>query len=403
MLPLRIAMRYLFSKKSHNAVNIISIISMAGVAVATAAIVCVLSVFNGFAKISAERQSAVNPDILVLPATGTTVADADSLAVRLSRLPEVKTALPTISGQALVIYANRQMPVMMYGFTPGHSEIVDISSIIVDGQYSPADTIMPEAAVSIGVAARLSAQPASPYPLAVYAPRRVGKISAANAMGAFVSDSLAISAVYESKDNKFDTQSIVVPYAVAKHLFDYTTQASSVYIGLMPDCNPKTAAESVKKTLGAGFRVLTAEQQQESSFRMINIEKWVTFAMLAFILFIAGFNIISTLSMIIIEKRDNMSTLRALGATQASIRRIFTYEGWLITLVGGIGGIVLGTALVLVQQFGEFIKIDADPAALTITAYPVELQLGDILSVLALIAFVGFLIGYLASMLAKNR
>lgn len=403
MLPLRIALRYLFSKKSHNAVNIISIISMAGVAVATAAIVCVLSVFNGFAKISAERQSAINPDILVLPATGTTIVDADSIAALLREMPQISAAIPTISGQALVIYANRQMPVALYGFKPEHSEIVDIASITVDGHYLPTDTLMHGAAISIGVAARLNAFPGSPYPLAIYAPRRVGKISAANPMAAFVSDSLTVSAVYESKDNKFDTQSIIVPYGVARHLFDYSTQASSIYVALSPGSDHKTVSIEIGKAVGPGFRVLTAEQQHESSFRMINIEKWVTFAMLAFILLIAGFNIISTLSMIIIEKWENMATLRALGATPATIRRIFTYEGWLITLVGGIGGILLGTGLVLAQQFGEFIKIDADPAALTITAYPVQLQLPDLLTVFALIAFVGFLIGYLASMLAKNR
>lgn len=404
MLSFRIALRYLFSKKSHNAVNIISIISMIGVGVATAAIVCVLSVFNGFSSLTSYRLNKVNPDLLLLPSKGKTVANAHILAEEIASLPEVKAAIPTIREQALAMYANRQMPVTVLGFLPEHSVTSDIASLTIDGHYIPCDTVLKPVALSIGVAARLGARPGMGIPLALYAPRRVGRISLANPMGAFTSDSLTITAVFEVQQTEFDTQTIVVPYTVAQHLFDYSTQASSIYIALKSGVTPGRGESAVLKKIGnQNYRILTAARQEEVSFRMIEIEKWMTFAMLTFILVIACFNVISTLSMIIIEKRDNMATMKALGASSRQIRNIFVCEGWLITLLGGIGGIMLGVALVLAQQYGEFIKLGADPATLTITSYPVRLQLPDLLLVFILIAFVGYFIGLFASRLAKTR
>lgn len=404
MLSFRIALRYLFSKKSHNAVNIISIISMVGVAVATAAIVCVLSVFNGFASLNSDRLNQVNPDLLLLPAKGKTVENAKALADEIAALPEVAAAIPTIREQGLAIFANRQMPVTVLGLLPEHSATTDIARLTIDGEYLPSDSADRTAALSIGVASRLSARPGLEIPIALYAPRRIGRISTANPMGAFVSDSLFITAVYEVQQTDFDTQTMVVPYAVAQRLFDYTTQASSIYIALNTDISPEKGADAVRKKLaGTNQRLLTAAQQEEVSFRMIEIEKWITFAMLAFILVIACFNVISTLSMIIIEKRDNMATLRALGATSGTIRSVFVCEGWLITLIGGIGGLLLGIALVLAQQYGEFIRLAADPSTLTITVYPVRLQLSDLAAVFLLITFVGYFIGLFASRLAKAR
>lgn len=377
---------------------------MVGVAVATAAIVCVLSVFNGFASLNSDRLNQVNPDLLLLPAKGKTVENAQALADKIAGLPEVAAAIPTIREQALAMFANRQMPVTVLGLQPAHHATTDIGRLTIDGEYMPSSSYEKTVALSVGVAARIGARPGSEFPLALYAPRRTGRISMANPMAGFVSDSLLVTAVYEVQQNDFDTQTIVVPFAVAQKLFDYTTQASSIYIALNPGVSPDKGATAVRKKIaGSVYRILTAAQQEEVSFRMIEIEKWITFAMLAFILVIACFNVISTLSMIIIEKNDNMATLRALGAPPRAIRNVFVCEGWLITLIGGIGGLLLGIALVLAQQYGEFIRLAADPATLTITVYPVKLKLSDLAVVFTLIAFVGYLIGLFASRLARAR
>lgn len=401
MYTLRIALRYLFAKKTHNAVNIISVVSMIGVAVAAAAIVCVLSVFNGFTELSLSHLSDVAPDLRVTPARGKTVAGVSTLIARLTALPEVGSAVPAVDEGALAVYRNRQMPVRLLaaGETAGEASrfarhVIDselLDSLADGGGYRCA-------ALSVGVASRLGARPGFYDWLGIYAPRRRGHISIAAPLSSFVTDSLVVSAVYETQDMESDASTIVVPLDVARRLLDYGDEASSIDITLSGGVDADAAARSVSAALGDDYRVLTRLQQHEGSFRMISIEKWITFAMLAFILLIASFNVVSTLSMLIIEKDDNIAVLRAMGATPAQVRRIFVIEGWLITMSGAVIGVAAGVVLALAQQLGGFIKLAADPSTLTVTSYPVRLEVPDLLVILLLTAVVGWLVGFAASL-----
>ena len=259
------------------------------------------------------------------------------------------------------------------------------------------------ASLSVGMAIALGARPGYYDYLALYTPRRTGRINPANPMGAFRSDSLIVGSVYQVEETAYDTDGVIVPLETARNLFDYTAEATSLAVALRPGFTENESAAEVGKALGDRYRVLTRLQQESESFRMISVEKWITFLMLAFILVIASFNVISTLSMLIIEKTPNMATLRALGASETTIRHIFVWEGWLISMLGGIAGIVLGVILCLAQQWGGFIKLNGDPSKLSISTYPVAVELTDILAVAALIFVTGLLVALITAAIQSKR
>lgn len=403
MTSLRIALRYLFSRKRHNAVNVISWISVAGVAVATAAIVCVLSVFNGFSNLAFSRLSEVDPQIKIVPASGKTFADADSLCRRIAALPEFEAALPVIEERALAIYAGRQMPVYIKGVPDNYTSVSGISSTIIDGEMLQDEGIYPCATLSIGAALKLNARPGYYDLLKIYAPRRTGRINTANPMGAFRSDSLIVSGVYEVEQNEYDADKIFVPISSARKILDYDDEATAIEAKVAEGINEKQAAKAAAAVTGESGIIQNRLMQQAESFRMISVEKWITFLMLAFILLIASFNVLSIMSMLIIEKKSNIATFSALGATPAMIRRVFMFEGWLISLLGGAIGMVLGVALCLSQQHWGLIKLNGDPSQLSITIYPVDIQLSDLFAVALIVIATGLLIGLIAGGMSKPR
>ncbi|MBQ9077248.1 MAG: ABC transporter permease [Muribaculaceae bacterium] len=393
MFSLRVAVRYLFSKKTHSAVNVISLISVAGVAVATMAIVCVLSVFNGFTDLAASHLSRLDPDIKVTPADGKVIANGDSLARAITGIDGVAAAIPTIEEQALAVYASRQMPVTIKGVPERYDSINSLPSIIIDGERLYRDSVrsLSFATLSVGAAMNLKAFPGGDRYLGLYVPRRKGRINPASPMTAFRSDSLIVSAVYQVEQAEYDADMVIIPIENARRMLDYTTEASAIEIKLRGDATAATVIPRVKAATGGSYEVKDRMQQQEQSFRMIEIEKWITFFMLAFILIIASFNIISTMSMLILEKAENIRTLHALGASRKMISRIFLIEGWLISIVGGIAGIVAGVALSLAQQWGGFIKLGGNHEAMSIDVYPVRVDPVDLLAVLAIVLIVGIL------------
>ena len=403
MVSLRIALRYLFSKKSHNAVNIISLISLAGVAVATMATVCVLSVFNGFSDLASSLLSRLDPDLKITATNGKVINNADSLALAVENIDGVELALPTIQDQALAIFRNYQMPVTLKGVPRHYDSLTQLPQVIIDGQYIDSDSTVAYATLSAGAAIGLKATPHIYDCLGIYTPRRKGRINPANPLSAFRSDTLAVGAVFQVNQAEYDTDMIIVPLSTARQLLDYTTQATAIEVKATDPDNIAPLAHSISTAIGNQYEVKDRLQQQQQTFRMIEIEKWVTFLMLAFILIIASFNIISTLSMLVIEKSDNIATLRALGASQPMISRIFTLQGWLISIVGGIAGIIIGTALSLAQQYGRFIKLSGDPMTLTTDAYPVRLAPFDLLIVMVVVIVIGFITAQATALFTRNR
>lgn len=389
MLASRIAWRYALSKKSHGAVNVISAISVAGVAVATAAIVVVLSVFNGFTRLAASHLSAIDPDLRIVPAHGPAFANADSLAAALEALPQVAAAVPVVQERGLAICGSSQMPVVFKGVPDSYAGVSGLESLIIDGEYSLAQTYADDRAAALasaGAAMGLNARPGQHFSL--YVPRRLGRINPANPQTAFRGADLATAGVWQVEQSEFDADFLFVPLSVARSLLEFTTEATAIEAAAVPGVDPASAAKAVEQATGGAARALTRQQQESDSFKMIMIEKWVTFLMLAFILVIASFNIISTLSLLVIEKRGNMATLRALGAPRSLVRRVFMWQGWIISMAGGVAGIALGTILALAQERFGFIKLAGDPSKLTINVYPVSVEASDLLAVMALVALV---------------
>ena len=402
-LPLKIALRYLKSKKAHNAVNIISIISICGVVVTTAALVCVLSVFNGFKGVIQDRLARLDPQGAITAVKGKTINDADSVITAASKVAGVAMAMPVLEDQALAIYADYQMPVRIKGVPPNYHEINAIDSTIIDGNYALQDDVSNFAVVGIGPAVNLRLRANGLRMLQLYAPRRVGRVNIANPIDAFTSDSVFVSSIFQVQQNSYDQDLIFVPLDFARNLFDYDTQATQVELKLQPGAHESEVMKQLAQVLGPSYEVKNRLMQQSESFRMVNVEKWVTFLLLAFIMIIATFNVISTLSLLIIEKDESIATFQNLGATRQQITRIFVAEGWLIAMLGAVLGVVLGLLLCLGQQTFGWLKLSADPSQVIVNAYPVQVVWTDVVVVLLLVAAIGFVPSIVTSTIMRRR
>lgn len=391
-LPLRIALRYLFSKKRHNAVNIISWVSLSAIAVATAATVIVLSVFNGFSSLAERQLSFLSPPLMITPAQGKIINNADSLTNLLDK--SGIAAIKAIETQAVGVVDNNQMALRLIGLPEEFVTLAHLDSVIIDGTATLATEPTNLCVASVGAAIGLQTRPGFYRFTDLYTPRREGRIT--TGLGAFRKDSVVISGVYQVNQDEFDSDILLIPLTVAENLASLSaSQSSAIWVYA-----PEDKAEEISRTLGPEYKVANRIQQQISNFRMISVEKWITFVMLAFILVIASFNIISTLAILIIEKEPNMSILKAIGADRRFINRIFMLQGWLITLTGGVIGIIIGLALSLAQQHFGLIKLNAaDPSALLITTYPVVVRFSDII----IVAVAVIVIAALTSLSARRK
>lgn len=393
-LPLKIALRYLVSKKSHTAVSIISTISVCAVAVTAMAMVCVLSVFNGFSDLVNSKLSQIDPDIKITAATGKVIGNADSLLAIVKKIDGIEMATATVYDNALAIYGNRQVPITLKGVDDDFCQLTDIASTVKDdGTYSlylPADSSA-LAVISVGTAVALQAHPGYYMPLELYVPKRKGAVNIANPMSAFRHSETFISGVFEVEQAEYDMNYAFVTLELARTLFDYGTEASAIEAKLVHGASESQTMAALSEALGNRYKVESRLMQHSHSLQMINIEKWMAFLLLGFILVIASFNIISTLAILIIEKDGSIRTLRAMGANNQMISRIFVTEGWLISVTGAAAGIIVGVLLCLAQQYFGFIKMSANAQALIIDRYPVIVRFSDMLSVLAIVALVGFI------------
>lgn len=402
MPSLRIALRYLFAPKSHAAVNVITMISMAGIAVAAMAMVCVLSVFNGFRDLAGSRLSAIDPDIKVTLASGGMIADGDSVAAFIQSIEGVAAVRPTIEQRALASGSGQtQVPVKVRGIADDYSAVSAISSTVIDGEMVDHSTPLPCALLSVGTALSTGERPSYDQRFFLTVPRRLGRINPAFPMAAFLTDTLMVSGVYRTEQAEYDDGLVYIPIDVARRLFDYPTEASTLDIAVTPGWDPSDVARRIGQSLGPSYIAADRLRQQAHSFRMIRIEKWITFLMLLFVLIMASFNILSTMSMLIIEKEESVSTLRALGAPPSMLRAIFRKEGMLIALLGGSLGLILGAILALLQQHYGLIALSGDPAHLSITYYPCRLDPADLLITAAAVIAIGFTAGLVASRSVK--
>lgn len=414
----RIAWRYLWKKKSHGAVSAIAAVSVTGVAVATAAILCVLSVFNGFRSVLTESSSRIQPDVVVTPRAGKTILQGDSITEVIAKLPGVELAMPAVEDQALVIYGGQEMPVMLRGVDPTvFSRLTAIDSLIIAGSPMPEDALdhdPPIGLISVGVGQRLKAYSPGDAPLFVFAPRREGRINPNNPLASFFTDSISVAGVFRSDQSDYDATTVYVPLDVARGLFQYDTEATSVQVKVRHGADLTSTAETIARAINGNSRLGESQADdsqyiikdrrrlEEVSFRMVEIEKWVTALLLFFILVIASFNIISTMTMFVLEKRRSLAALRALGMPKRRIGAVFAWESRYVTLLGGIAGIILGTGLTLLQQYCGLIRISGGFHGESIP-YPVKMAWGDLWVVAAAVVVIGLLTSIIAASFARSR
>lgn len=402
-----IAWRYLRSKQTHSAVRAITAVAIWGVAVATAAIICVLSVFNGFRDIISEKLDTLVPDVIVTPARGKVFHDADSLVRRISLCEGVAVATPTLTDNALALFQGREMPVTLKGVSfPAYRKVTGIDSIIVSGTRAQAlsGKSRDMGILSIGVVARLGI-PFQDERLTLFAPRRIGKVNMANPSASFLVDSVRIGAIYQAEQSDYDADVVLCDIALARDIFQYDgEEASAVEVRGKPGVDAVSLASVLQERLKSDKVVVKDRaRQQEMNFRMISIEKWVTYLLLFFILAIASFNIISTLCMAVIEKQRSMATLRALGMTRRGIGDVFWWESLYVTLLGGAGGIIIGVLVCLLQQHYGLVHLQGDPSSLVVSVYPVRVEMTDVLLTIPPLLVIGFATAWIASAFSRQR
>lgn len=394
LLPLKIALRYLVSKKSHTAVSVISAVAVCAVAVTAMAMICVLSVFNGFHQLVDSKMSSLEPDVKVSAKRGV-IGDAAALIDKVMKVDGVEIAVPTVTESALVIYGNRQIPIVLKGITADYDSLTNLKQLIKpDGKFLLSAGSDDYCIMSIGAALTLDARPGFEPVCYVYAPRRVGAVNVANPATAFQRVPTFVSGVFEVRQGAYDQNYVFTSLRAARTLLDYTTEATAVEVRLRGGADEAAVMESISKTVGDGYKVENRLMQHSQSLKMINVEKWISLLLLSMILIVASFNVISTLAILILEKKENIRTLHSLGADNRMVRWIFVAEGWLVSVVGAVVGLSVGVALCLLQQRFGFIRLSADTSNLVVSTYPVAVSAVDVAMIFGIVALVGLLASF---------
>ena len=391
--PFFIARRYLFSKKSTHAINIISGISVIGVAVATMALVVTLSVFNGFHDLVATFFTSFDPQLKVSPVEGKSVAADDPILTQIRQLPQVEVATECVEDQALAVYNGRQAMVMVKGVDDNFNQLTHIKKILIgDGDFCLHAADMDYGILGIRLAEQLSTGFSFDYPLQIYAPRREGQFDLTDPSDAFEMEHLYSPGVlFNVKQAKYDKNYIITSIAFARRIFDQQGMLSSLELRLKPGSNFEAVKSEIKKYCGDRFVVKDRFEQQDDTFKIMKIEKLIAYIFLTFILMVACFNIIGSLSMLIIDKKEDVVTLRNLGASDKQIVRVFLFEGRLISAIGAVLGIVIGLLLCWAQQRFGLVGLGSSSGSFVINAYPVSVHPEDIILIFITVLVVGFL------------
>ena len=400
-----IARRYLFAKKSHHAINIISGISVLGVAVATMAMVVTLSVFNGFQDLVADLFTAFDPELRVSPHDGQTVNLKDTALLRLKENGMVEVFTPVLEGQALVVQEGRQHVVTIKGVADNITKQGHIEDILYgDGSFCLHADVLEYGVLGIQLAQELGLSASFENPLQVYAPKQGERVNIGNPLSSFNHDELqSPGVVFMVRQAKYDRNYILTSLQFAQRLFDRQGKVSAVELKLKPGTDvhwqfvlkAKASAKggnlSLQAQLGERFKVEDRYEQQDDVFRVMRIEKLISYLFLSFILLVACFNIIGSLSMLMIDKRQDIQTLRSLGANDSQICTIFRLEGHIISLAGALLGLVLGGVLCWVQQEYGLVSMGDSEGSFIVETYPVSVYLTDILLILVTVLVVGWL------------
>lgn len=391
-LPFYIARRYLFAKKSTHVINLISGISVVGVAVATMALVVTLSVFNGFHDLVASFLTAFDPQIEVVPAQGKSAPADDPVLAKIRALPEVDVVTECVEDKALAVYEGRQAMVTVKGVDDNFDQLTHINDILYgDGSFSLHAANLQYGTVGIRLADNLGMSADWDGYLYIYAPRREGQLDMMNPTEGFVEDSLiSPGVVFSVKSSRYDSGYVLTSIGFARSLFGMQGMVSQLEIRLKPGSDIDAVKKEMRQIAGGKYNVLDRLEQQADTFRIMKIEKFIAYIFLTFILAVACFNIIGSLSMLIIDKKDDVATLRNMGATDRQITRIFLFEGRMISVIGAVAGILLGLLLCWLQQRYGLVALGQSSGSFVVDAYPVSVHYEDVLIVFVTVIAVGF-------------
>ena len=391
--PFYIARRYLFSKKSTNVINIISGISIVGDAVETMALVVTLSVFNGFHDLVASFFTQFDPQLKIVPVVGKTAPASDPALLRIKQLPSVAVATECLEDQALAVYGNRQQMIRLKGVEDNFDSLTHVREILEgEGDFELHAADMYYGIPGLGVAYQMGLGYTYQQPLKIYAPRREGQLNMANPSDGFVEDELySPGVVFCMKQSKYDKNYILTSIDFTRQLFDQQGRLSSLELRLRAGSDFEQVKRQIQDLAGGRFHVYDRYEQQEDTFRIMKVEKLIAYVFLTFILLIACFNIIGSLSMLIIDKRQDVVSLRNLGATERQISQIFLFEGRMISVIGALIGIAAGLLLCWLQQQYGFVRLGTSEGSFVVDAYPVSVHPSDVLIVLFTVLVVGFL------------
>lgn len=390
--PFYIARRYLFSKKSHNAINVISAISVCGVALATLALVCTLSVFNGFQDLVTTFFTAFDPQLKITAVRGKVFDGQDKRVLQLKKMPDVEVYSESLEDNVMVQYQGRQAMAVVKGVEDNFDQLTPIDSILFGrGDLLLHDEVVDYAIPGIQLLSTLGSGIRFLDPLEIYAPRRGAKVNMANPSTAFVTGNLFSSGlVFAVNQEKYDASYILASIDFARRLFQYTTEVSAINLKLKAGADTDAVEKHIQDLLGDDFLVQDRYEQQADTYRIMEIEKLISYLFLTFILMIACFNVIGSLSMLIIDKRDDVVTLRNLGASDRQIVRIFLFEGRMISFFGAFAGVVLGLLLCWLQQEYGLIALGSS-GSFVVDAYPVSVHASDVLLIFITVLLIGFL------------
>ncbi|MBR1514980.1 MAG: ABC transporter permease [Bacteroidales bacterium] len=389
-LPLFIAKRYLLAKKSHNLINIITWISILGISVGSFALIVVLSAFNGLEKVISSMNNRLTPDLQIAPVKGKTI---DLTAFPLGRLQEIQGVdyvIPTITEDALFRANDKQHIGQVKGVGLEYQNIERLNEIIFgDGALQLSDEDEHSFAVpGAGVAWYLGINAYNPYAMVrVYVPKR-GNASLMSLENSFNSDVLTVRSVFSTEQEQ-DEKLVLVPFDWLSELLEYEDKANNVELFLAANADINKVKKEVRTVIGEDFTVKNQQEQQETLYRIMRSEKWAVYVILTFILILATFNVVGSLSMLMIDKRKDTEILKAMGADNRLIHKIFMNEGLLISVAGGIIGLLLGIIVVLLQQQFGFVKFGSGGGNYVVDAYPVMLKIKDVLLIFATILAVG--------------
>lgn len=396
---LRIAWRYLFAPKSTNAINIVSGVSAVAVCVITAAIICLMSVMNGFKELVEDMFSNFDPQLRITATSGKVFDTHTPRFDALRAIPEVDIYAETIEETGLIEFNDKQVPARIKGVDTTFQALTNIDSIMFSGKFVVFDGAFDNAVLGVGLANQLGIAVGFIKPIHIYTPRRTARVNLLRPDKSFNQASAFLSGIFTVQQVKYDETYMLISLPLARQLYEYDDNfASAVEIKLKDNASEQKTKHKIRELLGDDFIVADRYEQQQDFFRIMQVEKLLTNILLIFILLIATFNIIGSLSMLIIDKSADIQTLNSLGATEKSIQRIFLYEGWLISSLGALCGIVIGTILSLMQDYFGIIKL-GNGEEYVIPAYPVDVQISDIF----LTMFIVLLLGYLAAWIPANK